>query len=73
MKIRAECIPCQLRRALFEASLVGGSDENEVMRTAIGIFDQYFPPPEGILSFLRVCTARRDRFRIPRESPPEFH
>ncbi len=48
MRMRAECVPCQLKRAIYEASLVPGSDQIEVMETAIRVFNEYFPPPEGM-------------------------
>lgn len=43
----AECIPCQLKRAIFEASLVPGSDENEVVKAAMELLAEKFPPPPG--------------------------
>lgn len=48
MHMRPECVPCQLKRALYEASLVPGSDPNEVMQTALRVFNEYYPPPEGM-------------------------
>ncbi len=48
MRIRAECVPCQLKRAIYEASLVPGSDPIEVVQTAMRVFNEYFPPPEGM-------------------------
>jgi len=48
MRMRAECVPCQLRRAIYESSLVQGSDEIEVMKAAVKVFKEYFPPPEGM-------------------------
>lgn len=48
MRMRAECVPCQLKRALYEASLVPGADEIEVMKNALGVFRDHFPPAEGM-------------------------
>ena len=48
MRMRAECVPCLLRRALFEASLVQGADEYEVMKAALEVLHEGFPPPSGM-------------------------
>lgn len=43
MKLRAECVPCLLRRTLHEARMVDPSKEEEVMASALKIITTAFP------------------------------
>lgn len=48
MRMRAECVPCLLKRALFEVSLVENADEYQVMRAALEVLSREFPPIAGV-------------------------
>lgn len=48
MKIHPDCVPCLLKRCLYEANLVDEDKENEVITSALSILDENFE--EGAVS-----------------------
>lgn len=72
MRMQAECVPCQLKRAIYEASLVPGSDTVEVMRTALRVFNEYFPPPEGMENNEVSSLVKEAVYRVIGSKDPQW-
>ena len=44
MRMQADCVPCLMRRILFQARLSGGSDDAEIMARCLRVFADEFEP-----------------------------